>query len=186
MKYLGSEVRFCLLNMFLLVGLAGVAQNNTKIVYEYDEAGNRILRTLMTNIVRNDPDSLQTPLALDSSMVALALNGEANEQADTLGQNKAANAEEQRKDDVFKNKLIGGAIAIYPNPTQGRLTIGLELKEPPGLFELTVINPIGAVVYKSNNYQMIHQLDLTGLANGMYHINVIIDQSSKYYAVIKQ
>ncbi len=69
-------------------------------------------------------------------------------------------------------ELGGCEIVVYPNPSNGAITVGISGSKP-GNMNLTVTDINGRVVYQSLlniNGDLIKQFDLTHLAPGIYHL----------------
>jgi len=89
----------------------------------------------------------------------------------TVGVNEAINDEE---------------ITIYPNPCEGSLT--LTLSEGEGMKEVKIINVLGACVLEvlSLSGRVREGLDVSGLAKGLYFVEVYFDKLSNRGAVRKK
>ncbi|MCF8365735.1 MAG: T9SS type A sorting domain-containing protein [Bacteroidales bacterium] len=65
-------------------------------------------------------------------------------------------------------------LAVYPNPNNGLFTISLEANET---INIKLINAIGEVVFSEEgvrvNGSMNKQIETSGLANGVYYLNLI-------------
>lgn len=78
-------------------------------------------------------------------------------------------------------------LSIYPNPNSGEFTIEMELSQPQQM-ELELLNVIGQVVYKeglgkiSGAYQK--QLDLNGLAKGIYTLQLTSEEGTTTRKII--
>jgi hypothetical protein len=80
---------------------------------------------------------------------------------------------------ITENTL--GQISIYPNPSNGLLTISLP--EHAGRVELAITDPQGKTVYSTalngNNSSADHQVDLSQLANGTYFVKISSEGHSR-------
>jgi hypothetical protein len=81
-------------------------------------------------------------------------------------------------DIVESNKIL----KVYPNPTNGQLTIDTKGQ---AIFSLEVINILGSVVISTNG-QTASQLDLSHLPAGPYMLHVTTEQGSTWQRVVKQ
>ena len=78
-----------------------------------------------------------------------------------------------------------GNIRVYPNPTSGRLTIGLP-SGAKGMAVVTVYNFLGETI-QSASYPAaeIPEFDLSGVAEGIYFVNVSAPELSRTVKVTK-
>ncbi len=93
--------------------------------------------------------------------------------AEINGTSGVAGIQNQSSSNLFKvNEYL-----IYPNPNNGQFTIKGAL---PQNTQLQVINTIGQVVYSvlQENAMDETQLDLSGLPNGLYLLNIIKSSST--------
>ncbi len=67
-------------------------------------------------------------------------------------------------------------VSIYPNPATEKVTI--ENKSNQKLTAVQVYNAVGAVVYQSDINNDTHEINLSGLASGIYHIRVQADNNN--------
>ncbi len=75
----------------------------------------------------------------------------------------------------IEDDLLANALSIYPNPTNGLLSIGMEMANA-GNVRIAVVDMLGALVHEeSRSFASGEQrttLDLGALANGSYLLNV--------------
>ncbi|MFH1319713.1 MAG: PKD domain-containing protein [Bacteroidota bacterium] len=90
--------------------------------------------------------------------------------------------------------LIIEGLVIYPNPTDGRITIDVEFDETDKI-EIQLYNVLGELLYKypqepvqkvkpGHSGWMKYELDLSGLPNGVYFIRVTTPYDSSNKKVI--
>lgn len=79
---------------------------------------------------------------------------------------------------ITNNKLANSSISIYPNPSNGNMTI----KSATDLGLVTVYNSLGEVVYNEKINSTQHQIDLSKQAAGIY----ILQTQGKYIKLIKE
>ncbi len=78
---------------------------------------------------------------------------------------------------IVNHTAVGDAdaegINVYPNPNSGAFWLSIN-SDKPAVFEMSVLNSIGAVVYKESKLSVDgtfkHYFDLQGLPSGMYTI----------------
>ncbi|MFK7807952.1 MAG: T9SS type A sorting domain-containing protein, partial [Saprospiraceae bacterium] len=63
-------------------------------------------------------------------------------------------------------------VLIYPNPTDGSLTINFGTQVPE---RYTIFNAIGEVVYLNTQPMTTELLDLGNLSSGVYTISFLLD-----------
>lgn len=72
------------------------------------------------------------------------------------------------------SKLISSSVNVYPNPTQGQISISIQQEKPTDT-ELVITNLQGQVVYKNLYRSLVSQVipvDLTAYAKGIYLLKV--------------
>lgn len=87
-------------------------------------------------------------------------------------------------DEITTDKLN-----VYPNPTSGKAFITLP-DDLEGELTLTVVNSVGQVVYRDKSdaaeFKYLLNIDLSGLASGVYHLELnSADQSFKEKIIIQ-
>jgi hypothetical protein len=93
-----------------------------------------------------------------------------------------------RSDSVYvvKTNAIdfeGNNLNIYPNPTSGKVTIeGLSLS---GTSTIKVYSSLGNVIYINEVSGILHEIDISEFASGMYHLEIIRNDQSYYFKVVK-
>jgi len=74
-------------------------------------------------------------------------------------------------------------LKIFPNPNYGKCTI--ELKNYSGRYEISLVNPSGAMVFKTENEgNRSIQLDLSHLGKGLYFVTIHNNKDRKTEKVI--
>ena len=171
----------------LLLAFCGVANGQSEPVKEihYTYIGaNRVKRELVilqNGLVRRDTTVKTLPMGLDSLLVIE--NNDTNILAKIGSMPKTLYAD---KNGVFNAWIGHEDIAIYPNPTQGYLTIGLKNFDEVKSCSIEIIDMNGGVVYQSSTAQRVYSVDLSNRADGNYHINLRINGLLGSFVVIKQ
>jgi hypothetical protein len=75
---------------------------------------------------------------------------------------------------------IGNNIVVYPNPTNGEVSIQLS-----GNFEYTLVNTLGQVIYKGKAVDS-EKIDLSKLENGSYFLRITQEERSSVRQLIKE
>ncbi|MES2619684.1 MAG: T9SS type A sorting domain-containing protein [Bacteroidota bacterium] len=157
----------------VLLSLSALGQSNKpKVTYSYDAQGNRIQRTLIYPIIKKDPDVLNVPVGQDSLMV--------------LGINPDPEEGRQQLTDVFHDRVGKQEVAIYPNPTMGRLTIGLKNIDNVSSCSLEIVDMSGKAVFSSTSVQQVFQFDMVAYPAGSYTVNIAVNGVRSQYTVVKQ
>lgn len=83
--------------------------------------------------------------------------------------------------DCIKQDEIG----IYPNPTKGKVTI--DVPQEYIWSGVLIFNSSGKLVFEKNtNNNVLHEIDLSNLARGLYTLEVILSEQSLFYKIIVQ
>jgi len=160
-----------------LLSLPNFAQN--KIEFTYDDAGNRTYRKFVPGLVRKDTTVKTLPQSMDSLLITGLDLPE-----DTITKQTTTLTEE--KEQVFKTWIGEQNVAIYPNPTQGYLTIGLQNIEEVKSCSVEIVDMNGSVVYQSFTAQRVYSVDLSNRATGNYYINLRVNGLLGSFVVMKQ
>lgn len=81
-------------------------------------------------------------------------------------------------------------VMVYPNPTNTGTAVTVQLNDlPNGSYNIRLLDPQGRMLkmqtLKVNNTQIIKQnLELTGIAPGVYLVNVLSDEGKAYHAKV--
>ncbi len=181
----------------LILILTGILQcQSQSIHFDYDANGNRIHRNyLCCNLERKNPDKVEIPASTDSLMV---LANEGDSIPDSLGTTVSYGANgivSKSNGNGHENSGIAGitqtsigeqTIAIYPNPTMGRLTIGLKNFEEVQSIKLKITDSFGKLVKESMELKQVYQYDMSEYPSGNYYIDLTVNGVTGYYTVVKQ
>jgi YD repeat-containing protein len=128
------------------------------ITYSYDDNGNRVSRTLVTE-------------QLKSAVINFPVN-----KADEL-----APAEDQ------KEKLIEGEtkIRIYPNPTRGIVKVEILNLPEDANSKLMLYNLSGVLLLDENNLNQFSELDISRFKDGIYILRIVINGIITNWKIIK-
>ena len=72
-------------------------------------------------------------------------------------------------------------MSIYPNPTDGQITISIP--QSTG-YDYTISNMIGQEVMYGHSFGETTQLDLSGLNKGIYNINIQVENTSYVQKIV--
>ena len=148
--------KFTLSFFILFVTVACIAQGNLPRTYDYDNAGNRILRTTLT---------VRQAVAAD---------------VDT----SFADVSNSKQEPYFEEVIGGNNVKIYPNPTKGMVTLQLDKPVKTGLYRLSDLS--GKLLSDGTITNSIYTLDLSRYENGVYLLTLILDGQTDTWKIIKQ
>ena len=148
--------KFTLSFFILFVTVACIAQGNLPRTYDYDNAGNRILRTTLT---------VRQAVAAD---------------VDT----SFADVSNSKQEPYFEEVIGGNNVKIYPNPTKGMVTLQLDKPVKTGLYRLSDLS--GKLLSDGTITNSIYTLDLSRYENGVYLLTLILDGQTDTRKIIKQ
>jgi hypothetical protein len=119
---------------------------------------------------------------LNSSAAINAFNGFIVRGQNSSGElrNNADNSESILEDDSY-------ILKIYPNPVNEMLYIDFEEPQDRQYFELIITNNFGQIVIKKQVLGIgRHQIDMSNMNSGMYHINMSSNDVNQNFKLIKQ
>ena len=149
--------------------------------YSYDQNGNRIVRQVINmNSKINNPDTTQE--TKEDSVAMINTNGENNNGPNGTATNDAANTTNQN----YESMLGDQKITIYPNPTQGNITMEITNLPSESTGMITLTDLTGRQIYQSNTIKSSNNINFTNFANGNYVMKAIINGSSKEWVIVKQ
>jgi len=148
---------FCLLGMLLLSMVALNAQNALPRTYEYDEAGNRIVRKTVE--LRNEV--AQSPVTTPAASTTEA---------------SAAYYEESLGDKL--------TVRIYPNPTKGEVCLRFNHDVKKGYYQ--ILNMSGQTVKQGSFEAAATLLDLSAFPTGTYMLYLSADGLRDTWKVVKE
>ena len=147
------------ITLFLLfaIPVLCMAQRNLPRMYDYDEAGNRVLRYVISMKFSPPvpPDSI--PPTYCSPQTA----------------------------EYFVEKIAQMEIKIYPNPTTEKITMEIANMQnlTTGVFKLYSLS--GQLLQERPVYSTATEVSLAGFAKGAYILKVYINDQSEEWKIIK-
>lgn len=146
-----------ILSFFILFfTVACIAQGNLPRTYDYDNAGNRILRTTVR---------LRQTVAAD---------------ADT----SFADVSNSKQEPYYEEIVGENNVKVYPNPTKGMVTLQFEKTVKTGFYRLSDFS--GKLLSDGIITNSIVTLDLTRYENGVYLLTLTLDGQTDTWKIIKQ
>jgi hypothetical protein len=158
--------------LLFAIPLFCVAQNSLARQYDYDAAGNRILRkTIILPVLAppTPPDSVIT-----------------NEELEITNEESGIGDEDVQSATYFVEEVAQVKIKIYPNPTTEKITLEIAGWEnlQQGIFKLYALN--GQLLQERPVHSGATEISLAGLARGSYILKVQINDRTEDWKIIKQ
>ena len=153
--------QICLIVCFLSIFSLMKGQSSRQ--YDYDEAGNRVLRTVFVLSAPNSSPKQQKSNDLPPD----------TEESDELGI-------------VYVDKVGDIALKIFPNPTTS--VVELQIEGEHGEIEGTVTfyNLSGAKIGEQRITSYRTEIDMSSYSVGTYLATVVINGKKNYWKVVKQ
>ena len=132
----------------------------TFIQYTYDDAGNRTVREIITLRLSNPNNNDST--ASDSTKIDSTL--------------------------LYTCILGNYNISVFPNPTQGLLTLQIydnNSPEKPAMSEIFIYNLSGILIKQTTVNEIKQIIDFSAYAVGIYYLKVVINGKDKMFKVVK-
>lgn len=148
--------KLCLLIILTGVVVYAFAQSTLPRTYDYDNAGNRILRTTLT---------LRQTVATE---------------ADT----SFANVSNTKQEPYYEEIVGENNVKVYPNPTKGMVTLQFDKPVKTGLYRLSDLS--GKLLLDGAITTSIFTLDLSRYENGVYLLTLTLDGETDTWKIIKQ
>jgi len=169
-----------LLFFWLLLPLFCLAQNSLSIMYEYDNAGNRVRRKVITF---NPPDELPPAPTPPDSLRELQVTSNELQEVVSLASQKSP---ELAAPEYFLETIAQVEMKIYPNPTTENITLQISNMETlqKGILQLFTIN--GQLLQEQPVHSANTIVSLAGLAKGTYILKVFINDTTEDWKIIKQ
>ena len=144
--------------LFLLLFLSNIAFSQ-QYSYEYDNAGNRISRKYVK------------------------IKKKVNMEVDSLLYNDSIVAKEDMEG--YKDAIGDKEIRIFPNPTKGKLRVEISNIEDGDIIILKVFDLQGREIY-SNEKLSNYDIDLSNYENGVYLLDIILNNEKSYWKIVKE
>jgi hypothetical protein len=145
--------------------------------YEYDAAGNRIVRKVITV----KPPDLAPSAPIDSLQVT---GDELQVTGDEL-QVTSDELHELKSEQFYVEKIAQIEIKIYPNPTTEKITLDIAGWETLQTGVFTLYSMTGQLLQENVVYSMSTEVSLAGLARGTYILKVQINDRVEDWKIIK-
>jgi len=146
--------------LVLAIPLFCMAQTSLPRVYEYDAAGNRIVRKTV-RLMESPPAPPEDSLQVTSAELQVTSN------------------------EYFVEKLAQVEMKIYPNPATEKITLEISNFEKlqTGVFKLYNLN--GQLLQECPVHSVSTEVSLSGLASGTYILKVFMNDKTEEWKIIK-
>ncbi len=162
-------------NLYLIILLLSVSSlrlmGQGRVRFAYDAAGNRVRRELVVGSKK--PEGLRT-LSADSTQQTTS-DLEPRDEADRRHLSR----------DYVTETIDRGQVRIYPNPTEGELTIEFLGYRPEQRAVLVVYDLFGRVVVRREVASVTTMLDLSAQSAGLYVLYLIVGKDRSAWKIRK-
>lgn len=148
--------RFAGIFILLLLTLPVFAQQALPRQYEYDSAGNRVLRKV-----------IQLRSAIGDTTLVTQEMGKA-----------------QQQNDFFSDNIGDFAVTVYPNPTSGTITVQFERSVTDGQYKISSL--AGHILQESTFSSSSIKIDLSSYPTGIYLLNVKMDGIAETWKIMRR
>lgn len=135
---------------------AKILSAQTPVIYLYDDAGNRIFRTIELKSAN----------------------------ADSSNKGNAVSA--ILKPEVFQDKLGDKKILIYPNPTRGQLKIDIEGYQEEVYSGLYLYTVSGGLLFSKSPANSSMEVDLSDFPVGTYILKIVLGNYKSDWKILKE
>ena len=155
-KHMKRKIITAIICMLVTLTAYPLIAQQTVVEFQYDAAGNRVLRHVIELPPENDKETQQNREVSDTTEITYT---------ETIGQTE---------------------INIYPNPNGGRFTVVIHNPETGKKASLALYTVTGALVLKRDLLTSKTEIDIRNRENGPYMLSIAIDGKRKTWKVIKQ
>ena len=134
--------------------------NDSKIILSYDVAGNQT-----QNFYCGDPSYCAPPAARKQE----------KEKVEDYVSSETEEATTEETEEVLDDPISGSHIHIYPNPTDGLVTLRLENTLLRNIHSIKLYNANSVLIKNINTKDNNTQIDLSNMAVGVYFIHIHIN-----------
>ena len=133
----------------------------TTIVYEYDGAGNRVLRKV---------DRItMSPLSAGNA-------------SDTTGLHKQTELDNLN----YTEDINGVTFNLFPNPTEGRFTVEMKNGHSEDQISIYLYSVTGELIYSTTRVEPCTIVDISHKENGTYLLTLVVNRNKRTCKVVKQ
>ena len=106
-------------------------------------------------------------------------------QWDTMNPFRVGNKDSTNSAKEFRDIVMKEGISVYPNPTNGKITLSLNKFEASEKNSVSIIDLKGSELISQPVTQSNTEIDLSSLKSGIYYFKVIKNKQELYYKVVK-
>ena len=139
-------------------------QKELKLVFSYDENGNRVCR--------------------EYKEILFKVKEESERLSSTTKDEE--NTDEDISLEKFEDELAGSSIQIFPNPTRGMLRVEIQNLPPNQQNFMELRNLSGSLMQKKEIANVNNQIDLTQHPNGTYMLMIYLGKHATTWKIIKE
>jgi len=175
--------------LFFFLQMIQTYSQSYKVVYEYDDAGNRVRRHVVYMFMMNDSlssDSLQNASLATDSLLNDSILSEATLNDNIPNDSSAKINPNQNNQNSFTENIGNYNMLVFPNPTKGKILLKITGKERLGDTHLFVYSESGVELYKRDNFSNETIVDFSGYTVGTYFLKVQIAKSNKTIKIVKE
>jgi len=166
--------------LYFAIPLFCMAQSGLAFSYEYDAAGNRMLR----KVIILDPQFAPPPPPENPTLAENPVETEEQSVSPTSQLSPYPETPEDHPQ-YFIEKIAQVELKIYPNPTTEKITLEIAGWQDlqTGVFKLYSLT--GQLLQEQPVYSVTTTISLAGLAKGTYILKVYINDRTEDWKVIK-
>jgi len=165
-----GKISYGLLMVFCLLGFFAGAQS--VVSYQYDDAGNRIYRTIsMPSFTPPPQDSTENVVEDLEDFFA--------------GVQEVIEDDELKSQKVYTDVLSETLITIYPNPTAGLLTVKIANMPQNSASNLTLFDIQGRLIAQQQQLFDENKLDISAQPTGTYIMRIAVGEETTSWTIIK-
>lgn len=141
---------------FALLSLNFISLPGQTIHYDYDESGNRVERYIVLS------------------------------KGNSSGDDTSKKYEENIKSEEFADKLEELTIRIYPNPTQGQLSVDVTGLGPDETVDYQLFSQTGLLLGTNRKNGFHFTVDMEGYPGGIYILRLTINGKISQWKILKE
>lgn len=126
------------------------------------------------------------PLLCYAQRVAYTYDGAGNRIIRALDGIKYTIEQEDEDQNESKLSLTDDVISVYPNPTDGPLVIDIAGFDNSNKGEVKVFSISGQLIIQEKIVESRTRLELSGYTNGMYLVNITVNDRDSIWKIIKR
>lgn len=150
--------------IFVLFGAIPLIFGTPKVIYSYDNQGNRVERKVVAELQKKD-ETLEHTLVSDSTILTKNEGGFLNTNASEI-------------------KLGSHPMRVYPNPTKG--IVSVEMLEELENLQIAIFDSKGQAISNIQKTGLMYSIDLSNYPAGYYYLDIKAQGKLGTYSIIKE